>query len=108
MEDEQEYLRLGEFFQRKRDWLLEALSATRFKALPCQGTYFLLADYSAISELPETVFCQELTKQHHIATIPISAFYHKGTDQQLVRICFAKRTETLEKAMERLIGVHQL
>ena len=108
LDDKEAYLSLGAFFQQKRDWLLEALSATRFKALACQGTYFLLADYSAISDLPEQTFCQQLTKQYGVATIPISAFYSEAKDQQLIRICFAKRMETLEKAMERFTGIIQV
>ncbi|SEK39695.1 methionine aminotransferase [Parapedobacter koreensis] len=103
-----EYLGLGAFFQQKRNLMLAALAATRFRVLSCQGTYFLLADYSAISDLPEHVFCQELTTQHRVATIPISSFYHKEINQQLVRICFAKQSETLEQAAERLARVSEL
>lgn len=101
--DQDEYLSLGAFFQRKRDFMLGALAGTGFNVLPCQGTYFLLADYSAISELPEQAFCEQVTRQYGVATIPVSAFYSRPTDQYLVRICFAKREETLEQAVERLI-----
>lgn len=103
--DRDEYLMLSAFFQQKRDFLLEGLTTTSFRALPCEGTYFLLADYSAISDLPEQDFCQMLTKQFGVATIPVSAFYHQTSNQQLVRICFAKQAETLERAMERLSKV---
>lgn len=108
LEDKDAYLGLGAFFQQKRDWVLEALSATRLKALDCQGTYFLLADFSTISDLPEQTFCQQLTRQYGVATIPISAFYSEVRDQQLIRICFAKRMETLEMAMERFMGIAQV
>lgn len=107
LDDTDEYLGLSTFFQQKRDFLLEALAATPFNALPCQGTYFLLADYSAISDLPELAFCQELTTRFQVAVIPVSAFYHRAVNQQLVRICFAKRTETLERAVGRLVGISQ-
>lgn len=100
------YLTLHEFFQHKRDFLLQALAATPFDPLPCQGTYFLLADYSAISDLPERVFCERLAERHGVATIPVAAFYSRPTNQRLVRICFAKREETLEKAAERLLRVN--
>ncbi len=101
----EEYQELGVFFQRKRDFMCQGLSTTRFQVLPCQGTYFLLASYAAISELPEQVFCQQLTEQHGVAVIPVSAFYSEARDQRLIRICFAKKQETLEKAMERFIGI---
>ncbi len=102
MDDRDEYLGLGNFFQTKRDFLVEALQGTGFRPLPCQGTYFLVADYSRISNLPEMEFCERLTSQQGVATIPLSAFYHEETNQQLVRICFAKREQTLQQAIERL------
>lgn len=108
MAEKEAYLGLSAFFQKKRDFLLDALGATRFKPLACQGTYFLLADYAAISELPEQAFCEELAKQHRVATIPVSAFYHGSVEQQTVRICFAKKTETLERAVERLLRVSEV
>lgn len=101
----EEYLGLPAFFQAKRDLLLRGLVGTRFLPLPCQGTYFLVADYSAISDLPEQAFCEWLTQHHGVATIPVAAFYGDSINQRLIRICFAKREETLEKAMERLIRV---
>lgn len=101
----EEYLGLAAFFQAKRDLLLRGLAGTPFAPLPCQGTYFLLADYSAISDQPEQTFCQWLTQQHGVATIPVAAFYTDSINQRLIRICFAKREETLEKAIERLMAV---
>jgi len=105
MKDAEAYLELGAFFQKKRDFLETALQETGFRPLPCQGTYFLVADYSAISRLPEKEFCETLTKQHGIATIPIAAFYHRDINQHLVRICFAKQEQTLQQAVERLLQV---
>lgn len=99
------YLGLSAFFQAKRDLLLSGLAGTKLKPLPCEGTYFLLADYSAISDQPEQAFCQWLTQQHGVATIPIAAFYTDKVDQGLIRICFAKREGTLEKAIERLMTI---
>jgi len=105
MKDAEAYLELGAFFQKKRDFLETALQETGFRPLPCQGTYFLVADYSAISRLPEKEFCETLTKQHGIATIPIAAFYYRDINQHLVRICFAKQEQTLQQAVERLLQV---
>src|SRR3546814_803469 len=99
------YLGLSAFFQAKRDMLLRGLAGTKLKPLPCEGTYFLLADYSAITDQPEQAFCQWLTQQHGVATIPIAAFYTDKVDQGLIRICFAKREGTLEKAIERLMTI---
>ena len=100
-----EYLGLPAFFQEKRDLLLRGLANTQLTPLPCAGTYFLLADYSAISDLPELAFCEWLTREHGVATIPVAAFYNDAINQRLIRICFAKREETFEKAMERLMRI---
>lgn len=102
LRDDQAYAALSAFFQEKRDFLIEALETTPFRPLPCEGTYFLLADYSAISQLPEQAFSEVLTARHGVATIPISAFYHDTRNQHLIRICFAKKTKTLAQAVERL------
>lgn len=102
------YLNLSTFFEEKRNFVLDALAGTGFKPLECQGTYFLLVDYSAISELPEETFCNELTKQHQVATIPVSAFYRGGMEQHLARVCFAKKRETLERVLDRLVRVKEL
>jgi len=106
MEDAETYLGLGMFFQKKRDFLMAALQETSFRPLPCQGTYFLVADYSAISNLPEKEFCETLTRQYGITTIPIAAFYHREINQHLIRICFAKQEQTLQQAAERFIRVN--
>jgi len=108
LQDREGYLGLAAFFQEKRDFLREGLAATRLRVLPCEGTYFLLADYATISELPERRFCEELTKRHQVAAIPVSAFYGEQTDQQLIRICFAKRSDTLAHAAERLAKISQI
>ncbi|SEN30684.1 2-keto-4-methylthiobutyrate aminotransferase apoenzyme [bacterium A37T11] len=105
LRDKDFYLQLGEFFQQKRDYLLKGLSETLFKPLTCDGTYFLLANYSAISEMKEADFCQDLTIRYGVATIPVAAFYKEETNQQVIRICFAKKQETLEAALEKLLTV---
>lgn len=108
MDNKEEYLGLPAFFQQKRDLLLRGLATTRLKPLLCQGTYFVLADYSAISALPELEFCRQLTHRFGVATIPVAAFYSHATNQQLVRICFAKQDQTLASAIERLANVNEL
>jgi methionine transaminase len=96
------YLGLGGFYQRKRDLFRQGLAATPLRLLPCEGTYFQSVDYRAVSDLGEAAFCEWLTTELGVAAIPISAFYHAPTEQGLARLCFAKRDDTLERALERL------
>ncbi|MGE9549225.1 methionine aminotransferase [Snodgrassella sp. CS2] len=103
--DASHYENLGHFFQQKRDFLLAGLSNSRFKVYVPQGTYFMLLDYSAISTASETEFVRELVAKYKVATIPLAAFYHDGFSQQCIRVCFAKRQETLEQAVELLCAV---
>ncbi|MXV16610.1 methionine aminotransferase [Hufsiella ginkgonis] len=105
LSDPQTYLQLSAFFQRKRDEFTRLMKETRFDLLPCKGSYFLSASYSRISGEPDTAFTQRLTKDFGVAAIPVSAFYAKGNDYGIVRFCFAKKQETLEKAVERLMNV---
>ncbi len=96
------YLELPAFYQRKRDLFRAGLARTRLRALPCEGTYFQAVDYSAVSDLPEADFCQWLTREVGVAAIPLAAFYEGGFEQRIARLCFAKRDETLQAALERL------
>jgi methionine aminotransferase len=98
MADPGEYLGLPDFYQQKRDFFLGAMSGTRFRPLPCQGTYFQLFDYSAISDEPDLDFCKRLTTEFGVAAIPVSSFYSDGKDEKVVRFCFAKTEDLLEKA----------
>lgn len=98
--------RLGAFFQTKRDQFFAALVPSKFRLLPCHGTYFALADYSQIKPgMPDTEFARWLTTEHGVATIPVSGFYADGTDHHVVRFCFAKTDETLTQAAERLCRI---
>ena len=102
MADTSPYVQLPAFYQHKRDLFCEGLATTRLKPLQTQGSYFQLVDYSAISSLPEAAFCQWLTREVGVAAIPLSVFYESGFEQGLVRLCFAKRDETLQLALQRL------
>jgi len=102
MADPAPYLGLPAFYQRKRDLFRSGLEGTRLRLLPCEGTYFQLADYSAVSDLPEAAFAQWLTREIGVAAIPLSAFYERPVEHGIVRFCFAKRDETLVQAIERL------
>ena len=99
----EEYLALPSLFQQKRDFFMDGLAQSGFKAIKPQGSYFLLADYSEISGLNEFDFSKWLTIKHKVAVIPVSAFYANPPEQKLDRFCFAKKEETLEKALEILV-----
>lgn len=102
MSDHKDWSQLSRFFETKRNLLKQGMASTRLKPLNCDGTYFHLFDYSAISSLDEEEFAIWLTKQHGVATIPLSPFYTSGRDQKLVRICFAKNDQTIKNAIEKL------
>ena len=104
--DASTYLNLPAFYQAKRDRFANGLRKTRFKALPSPGTFFMLADYSEISNLPEADFSIWMTKEHGVTVIPVSAFYAntsaKESNHRLIRFCFAKKESTLDEAIVRL------
>ncbi len=93
---------LSLFYQEKRDILSNALKKSRFKILPSKGTYFLLLDYQAISNLNDIEFCHWLTKKVGVAAIPLSPFYKNTTKDKVIRLCFAKNESTLLAAAEKL------
>lgn len=97
------YQQLPAFYQAKRDRFRQALSASRFQLLPCEGTYFQLVDYSAISTQADVEFARWLTMQAGVAAIPVSVFHHEApAGRQVVRFCFAKRDDTIDEAVARL------
>jgi methionine transaminase len=98
LRDENNYNNLSQYFQEKRDTFLRLIKDSKFKPMPCHGTYFLTLDYSDISEENEMDFAVRLTKEYGVASVPLSAFYHKNDDNKQLRFCFAKTTDTLEKA----------
>ncbi len=105
MEDASHHLELAAFYQRKRDHFRAGLAQGRLKLLPCEGTYFQCVDYRGVSDLPEAEFCRHLTTEIGVAAIPLSAFYEPAFEQSIVRLCFAKRDDTLDNALERLARI---
>jgi len=105
MKNKDIYLDLSEFYQQKRDKFLSLIENSRFKAMPCHGTYFQMVDYSSISHESDVEFSKRLTIEHGVASIPPSVFYHHRVDHKVLRFCFAKKDETLEKAAERLCKI---
>jgi methionine aminotransferase len=96
------YLELNDFYQQKRDYFVNGIKSSRFKFIPSAGTYFQLLDYSAISQEIDVDFAKRLTIDNKIASIPISVFYNTKLEQNILRFCFAKKKETLDKAIEIL------
>lgn len=99
------YSGLNNFFQVKKDFFSNLLKDTRFDLLPCFGSYFQSVQYSRISDEKDTDLAKRLITEFGVASIPVSAFYGNGTDHRVLRFCFAKKQETLEKAVDRLSGV---
>lgn len=97
--------KLGSFYQEKRDYFRELLKNSRFELMPCEGTYFQVVSYDAISNEKDVDFCKRLVIEHGVAAIPISTFYADGRDKNLIRFCFAKDNATLEEAAKRLCRV---
>ncbi|TDE04836.1 methionine aminotransferase [Flavobacterium sandaracinum] len=93
---------IGELYQEKRDYFRQLLKDSRFELMPCEGTYFQVVSYAAISNENDVAFCKRLIIEHGVAAIPISTFYADGKDLKLIRFCFAKDNATLEEAARRL------
>jgi len=98
----EEYLKLPAFYQQKRDFFLKAIDGSGLRPIFCHGTYFMLADYSRVSDLPDLEFCRWLTRTIGVAAIPVSSFYADKRDEKVVRFCFAKTEELLESAGQKL------
>ncbi|UIR55658.1 methionine aminotransferase [Sphingobacterium sp. SRCM116780] len=105
LENPEIYLSLGDFFEEKRNYLIEGIQSSKFTVLPSQGTYFLNIDYAAISDEPELLFAERLIVEKKIALIPISAFYTENLNQHILRVCFAKKAETLVQAVDLLNNI---
>ncbi|MSO84005.1 MAG: aminotransferase class I/II-fold pyridoxal phosphate-dependent enzyme [Acidobacteria bacterium] len=90
------------FYQAKRDRFLSLIEGSRFRPLPCRGTYFQMVDYSAITDERDSDFALRLITEHGVAAIPISPFLSGAEPGPVLRFCFAKQDDTLVRAAERL------
>jgi len=99
------YLELSKFYQEKRDFFRKAIKTSKFKILDCKGSYFQTLGYEKISDKPDMEMAKELTIEHKLACVPVSAFYKRKTDYKVLRFCFAKSQQTLEKAAEILCKI---
>ena len=98
LSDHSAILTLSKFFQAKRDFFLEQIKGCSFKLLPCHGSYFQLMSYESSSRESDVKMAERLTKDFKLASIPVSVFYKDQSDHKLLRFCFAKMEETLERA----------
>lgn len=106
LREQPEYHRqLAAFYQQKRDLFCELMAPSDFKIIPTDGTFFQLADYSAISDEVDTEFAKRLTRDFKVAAIPVSVFYQNRPDQRLIRFCFAKDDATLKQAASQLLSI---
>ena len=105
LKDKDSYLQLSSFMQAKRDYFHGLMANTRFSPMPSYGSYFQCYQYNRISEEGDADFAVRITKEFGVATVPVSAFYQSGRDHKVIRFCFAKKEETLEMAVERLVKV---
>lgn len=96
---------IKKLYQEKRDYFKELLQKSRFELMPCEGTYFQVVSYAAISNENDVEFCKRLIIEYGVAAIPISTFYGDGKDLKLIRFCFAKDTNTLEAAAKKLCAI---
>jgi methionine aminotransferase len=102
LQQPEKYIELGPFVQKKRDYFEKLMQSTPFKALSSFGSYFQCYSYKGLSDETDKEFAVRLTKEYSITTIPVSAFYKEGKDDKVLRFCFCKKEETLEKAVEKL------
>ena len=102
MKDANNYIRLPQFFQQKRDLFLDAITGSRFKWIPTKATYFQVLDYSDITNENDVEYAKRLTAENGLASIPLSVFNEGNLDEKVLRFCFAKTDETLLKAAKIL------
>src|SRR3546814_324499 len=96
-------------FARSRDHLAGGLADAGFAVLPAEGTYFLSIDLAASGiPLDDVTFCERAVREAGVAAIPVSALYAEEPARNVIRLCFAKRAETLEAGIERLRNARRL
>ena len=103
LKNKDSYLSLAGFLQEKRDYFIKLMRDTKFDMLDSKGSYFICAQYDRISDEKDSELTIRMTKEFGVAAIPVSAFYKAGTDNKVIRFCFAKKKETLEAAVEKLM-----
>ena len=99
------YLNLGSVVQEKRDYFEGLMRQTSFQPLPSHGSFFQCYSYGAYSNAGDKEFALNLIERCGVVTIPVSVFYKNGKDDKVVRFCFAKKQETLQMAVHKLLDL---
>jgi aminotransferase len=101
------YNHLSLDYRARRDLLLPVLADAGFTFSTPEGAYYVLADFSALSDKDDTAFAKWITSEIGVAGVPGSSFYHAGSGRgrNTIRFAFCKKQETLEQAAERLAGL---
>jgi len=102
LSNKEAYLTLGSFLQEKRDYFRTLMLNTPLQCIPSHGSYFECYSYGHLSDINDKDLAIQLTKEYGVATIPVSSFYRHGEDNKVIRFCFTKKQETLERAVDRL------
>jgi methionine aminotransferase len=105
LKNKEAYLGLSAFMQQKKDYFKQLMQQTKFTMHESYGSYFICGSYGRISDESDKDLAIRITQEAGVATIPVSAFYHNGKDDKVLRFCFSKKNETLEMAVERLCRV---
>ena len=100
-----DHLELADFYQKKRDLFRSLLGPSRLRPMACEGSYFQMVDYGAVSDEPDTVFARRLPIDHGVAAIPPSVCYHDAIDQRVLRLCVAKNDATLKEVADKLCRI---
>ena len=97
------YEGLGREYRARLDLLCGALVQAGFRCTPPAGAYYVMADFSALSDLPDDRFAEWLTAEHGVAPVPGSSFYSRPElGRKVVRFAFCKTMDLLEEAAGRL------
>ncbi|NPA67333.1 MAG: aminotransferase class I/II-fold pyridoxal phosphate-dependent enzyme [Chlorobi bacterium] len=102
LDNEDAYLNLPEFYQKKRDFFNSMLKDIGFDIVPAGGTYFQTVNFSELTDETDMQLALRLTERFKIAAIPMSSFYHNEENTKTLRFCFAKKDDVLKSAAERL------
>ncbi|MBB6004880.1 methionine aminotransferase [Arcicella rosea] len=102
LQEPENYLSIPQFYQEKRDKFLTCIQDSRFTFTPAKGSFFQCVNYEKITQENDYDLAIRLTKEIGVASIPVSVFYHQKNDFKILRFCFAKDDETLERAGEKL------
>jgi aminotransferase len=101
--DRDYYDGLARAYRERRDLLVAGLASAGLRCTSPQGAYYVLADFSTLSDLPDDAFAEWLTREVGVASVPGSSFYsHAALGRHLVRFAFCKTLPLLEDAVRRL------